>query len=34
LKKTGIIDVQNPVETALREGRFRELRDDEVEELD
>ncbi|KAF5695800.1 guanine nucleotide exchange factor synembryn [Fusarium denticulatum] len=34
LKKTGIIDVQNPVETALREGRFRELRDDEVEELE
>ncbi|KAI1054163.1 hypothetical protein LB506_010325 [Fusarium annulatum] len=34
LKKTGIIDVQNPVEAAVREGRFRELKDDEVEELE
>ncbi|KAF4981232.1 hypothetical protein FZEAL_2920 [Fusarium zealandicum] len=34
LKKTGIVDVQNPVEAAMREGRFRELKDDEVEELE
>ncbi|KAK4158801.1 guanine nucleotide exchange factor [Cladorrhinum sp. PSN259] len=32
LKKIGIIDVQNPVEQAMREGRFEELPDDE--ELD
>lgn len=29
----GVIDVQNPVEIAAREGKFRELKDDEVEEL-
>ncbi|KAI6367642.1 hypothetical protein MCOR25_004864 [Pyricularia grisea] len=29
LKKTGIIDVQNPVEKAFQEGRFEELEDDE-----
>ncbi|KAK4227236.1 guanine nucleotide exchange factor [Podospora fimiseda] len=29
LKKTGIIDVQNPVEQAMREGQFEELSDDE-----
>ncbi|KAF4450761.1 guanine nucleotide exchange factor synembryn [Fusarium austroafricanum] len=34
LKKTGIVDIQNPVEAAVREGRYRELKDDEVEELD
>lgn len=34
LKKNGIIDVQNPVEQAIREGRFRELDDNEVEELE
>ncbi|KAI9171858.1 Synembryn-like protein C3E7.04c [Paramyrothecium foliicola] len=34
LKKNGIINVENPVATAVREGRFRELDDDEVEELD
>ncbi|KAH6977055.1 guanine nucleotide exchange factor [Ilyonectria sp. MPI-CAGE-AT-0026] len=34
LKKTGIIDVQNPVEAAMRQGQFRELKDDEVEELE
>ncbi|CAP60074.1 uncharacterized protein PODANS_1_3900 [Podospora anserina S mat+] len=28
LKQTGIIDVQNPVEQAMREGRFEELPDD------
>ncbi|KAF3764544.1 hypothetical protein M406DRAFT_340128 [Cryphonectria parasitica EP155] len=35
LKKTGIIDIQNPVEQAFREGRFQDIQDDErVEELD
>ncbi|KAH6885841.1 guanine nucleotide exchange factor [Thelonectria olida] len=34
LKKTGIVDIQNPVEAAMREGRYRELKDDEVEEVD
>ncbi|QUC23705.1 uncharacterized protein UV8b_07946 [Ustilaginoidea virens] len=34
LKKTGVINVQNPVEKALHEGRFEELPDDFVEELD
>ncbi|KAH7153147.1 guanine nucleotide exchange factor [Dactylonectria macrodidyma] len=34
LKKLGIINVENPVETAIRSGQFRELKDDEVEELD
>lgn len=34
LKKTGVIDVENPVVQAMREGKFRELDDDEVEELD
>ena len=28
LKKTGVMSVKNPVETALQEGRFRELDDD------
>ena len=28
LKRTGIIDVQNPVEQAFQEGRFEELDDD------
>lgn len=30
----GLINVENPVETAIQEGRFRELDDDEVEEID
>jgi hypothetical protein len=34
LKQTGIVDIQNPVETAMREGRYRELKDDEVEEIE
>ncbi|RGP79851.1 guanine nucleotide exchange factor synembryn [Fusarium longipes] len=34
LKKTGIVDIQNPVEAAVREGRYRELKDDEVEEIE
>ncbi|KAM0255664.1 hypothetical protein ACHAQJ_005507 [Trichoderma viride] len=34
LKKNGVIDVENPVAQAMREGKFRELGDDEVEELD
>jgi len=28
LKKTGVMSVKNPVETALQEGRFLELDDD------
>jgi hypothetical protein len=28
LKKTGVMNVKNPVETALTEGRFLELDDD------
>ncbi|KAL0935062.1 guanine nucleotide exchange factor synembryn [Colletotrichum truncatum] len=34
LKKTGIVDIQNPVEQAVRSGRFDELGDNRVEELD
>lgn len=35
LKRTGIVDIQNPVEQAIREGRFQDIKDDErVEELD
>ncbi|KAJ6785383.1 hypothetical protein PWT90_04541 [Aphanocladium album] len=34
LKMNGVLSVQNPVEQAVREGKFRELKDDEVEELD
>ncbi|KAH0530039.1 hypothetical protein TsFJ059_004715 [Trichoderma semiorbis] len=34
LRSNGIIDVENPVAQAVREGRFRDLGDDEVEELD
>ncbi|KAK7743570.1 hypothetical protein SLS53_004105 [Cytospora paraplurivora] len=35
LKKTGIVDIQNPVEQAIREGRFQDIKDeDRVEELD
>lgn len=34
LKKTGVINIQNPVEKAVQEGRFEELSDDYVEELD
>ncbi|KAG5934047.1 hypothetical protein E4U53_000783 [Claviceps sorghi] len=34
LKKTGVINVQNPVEKAIQEGRFEELSDDYVEDLD
>jgi hypothetical protein len=29
LKATGVMDVQNPVEAAYREGRIQELKDDE-----
>jgi hypothetical protein len=32
LKKTGVVDVVNPVEQAMREGRFEELPDDYEEE--
>lgn len=32
LKKTGIVNVQNPVEQAFQEGRIQELEDDEEEE--
>lgn len=34
LKKTGVVNIQNPVEKAVQEGRFEELPDDYVEELD
>ncbi|KLU88012.1 hypothetical protein MAPG_07001 [Magnaporthiopsis poae ATCC 64411] len=34
LKKTGIVDIQNPVEKAFQEGRFEELDDDYDEEKD
>ncbi|KAF4991819.1 hypothetical protein FGRMN_7589 [Fusarium graminum] len=34
LKATGVVDIQNPVEAAAREGRYRELKEDEVEELE
>ncbi|CAM1510152.1 Fc.00g004870.m01.CDS01 [Cosmosporella sp. VM-42] len=34
LRATGVMDVVNPVEAAMRDGTYRELRDDEVEELD
>ncbi|KAL1839804.1 hypothetical protein VTK73DRAFT_3914 [Phialemonium thermophilum] len=34
LKKTGVVDVQNPVEQAFREGRVQELDDDESEGSD
>ncbi|KEY65087.1 hypothetical protein S7711_08156 [Stachybotrys chartarum IBT 7711] len=34
LKANGIINVQNPVEAAVQEGRYRELGDNDVEELD
>ncbi|KAF4465201.1 guanine nucleotide exchange factor synembryn [Fusarium albosuccineum] len=34
LKQLGVVKVENPVETAIREGSFRKLKDDEVEELD
>lgn len=34
LKKTGIVDVVNPVEQAMREGRFQELPDDYDEEAE
>jgi hypothetical protein len=29
LKATGVMNVENPVETAYREGRIQELKDDE-----
>ena len=32
LKKTGVVDVVNPVEMAMREGRFEELPDDYEED--
>ncbi|KAF4632303.1 hypothetical protein G7Y89_g5823 [Cudoniella acicularis] len=31
LKKTGVVDIKNPVETAFHEGRFEELPDDSEE---
>lgn len=34
LKKTGVMNVENPVERMYQEGRVRELGDDEVEEVD
>ncbi|KAJ4394081.1 hypothetical protein N0V93_003298 [Gnomoniopsis smithogilvyi] len=35
LRRTGVVDVQNPVEQAVREGRYNDIKDDErVEELD
>lgn len=34
MKANGIIDVENPVAQAVREGRYRELGDDEIEEVD
>ncbi|KAJ3473726.1 hypothetical protein NLG97_g10163 [Lecanicillium saksenae] len=34
LKMNGVLSVQNPVEQAVREGKFRELKDDEVEEVE
>jgi hypothetical protein len=34
LKATGVVDIQNPVEAAVREGRYRELKEDEVEEIE
>ncbi|WYZ44084.1 hypothetical protein EsH8_VII_000520 [Colletotrichum jinshuiense] len=34
LKKTGIVDIQNPVEVAARSGRLHDLGDNRVEELD
>lgn len=35
LRMTGVVDVQNPVEQAMREGRFNDIKDDDrVEELD
>lgn len=35
LKRTGIANVENPVATAIREGRFQDIKDeDRVEELD
>jgi len=32
LKATGVVDVRNPVEEALREGRIQEVSDDEDED--
>lgn len=34
LKRLGIVDIQNPVEQAVQEGKFRELDDEEVEEIE
>ncbi|OAR00016.1 hypothetical protein LLEC1_04499, partial [Akanthomyces lecanii] len=34
LKMNGVLSVQNPVEQAVREGKFRELKDDQVEEVE
>jgi len=31
LKKTGVVEVKNPVEQAMQEGRFEELPDDSSE---
>ena len=34
LKRTGVMNVENPVERMYRDGSVRELGDDEVEEVD
>ncbi|KAM0253205.1 hypothetical protein ACHAP5_000677 [Fusarium lateritium] len=34
LKATGVVDIQNPVEAAAREGHYRKLKEDEVEEIE
>jgi hypothetical protein len=34
LRRTGIVNVQNPVEAAVQQGRFEELDDDSAEEVD
>ncbi|KAH7321407.1 guanine nucleotide exchange factor synembryn-domain-containing protein [Stachybotrys elegans] len=34
LKKNGVIQVENPIAQAVREGRYREAKEDEVEEVD
>lgn len=34
LKKNGILSVQNPIEQAVQEGKYRELKDEDVEELE
>lgn len=34
LKKTGIVDIQNPVEEAMRSGKFEEMDQNRVTEVD